>query len=687
MVTLEATDGTSVDIVFTLSATSKLAPQTDGVASRVATELALVINDTPYFSAVVNGGNNQLVDITQTDAGSAGNTTITETPATTQLTSTSFTGGTDTYTIGETITIINTNGVSETFRSSDTQGTGTSKDFQTGTANQTAINLAQRINNFSSTFDVTATASTNTVNLSQDVAGLAGNTTITPSAPAELTIVNFNGGLDLVTPGTIPSPETTVTIQDAVGTTQVFLAVASGATLGTQFNTGGSADDIALSLATSVNANPFFVTATASGSRIELEMDTVGTIGNGQTLSSSELTEISVTSAFSGGIDNVTDGTTITVIDSSGPPGGEVTFTARNTVVAATDFQIDNVDPSNTIENFRDTLNANAFDVSATSVGTTATLTQGTNGPDGNTTIATSDSDEFTVAGFTGGTYSVLLGTTITLTDTAGTTATIEAVDGATTATTFDVQPTISDTLDNLNTAIGLAGLDMTGTNSDPTLNLLQNVDGSTGNTPIVIADDGGTMTAVSFTNGADASLNLVSDLSPIALSIRELTVYNGDNILIVEDSESVPVESFNVLNRPETFQYDYRFGGVPIVPTGQPAATLSNFKNNSGYKFIGLRDQPIVDPNTQVFVKVEGFIADQPGYNGAYPADTPLPKIPPVSLSINLVVDLLEDKIFGDPVIPSPASRPGANIKLGVERRGQTRFILTNSTVKKPKL
>jgi hypothetical protein len=680
IVTLEPTDGgVATEIVFSTTPNSKQV-QTSGLASDVASSLASIINSTTDFSAVVNGGDDQLVDITQNTAGSAGNTTIVENPVTNQLGSTNFTGGTDTYTIGDTITIVNTDGTSTAFTASATQGTGSSTDFQTGTQSLCATNLAERINNHSATFDVTATVSTNTVNLTQDETGSAGNTTITATTPADLTITNFTGGTDKVTPGT------TVTVEDANGTSVVFTGVASGAGAN-QFNTSGSANDIALSLASSINGNAFFVTATASGSSVELDMDTVGTVGNGQTLTSSATGEISVTSAFSGGVDNVTDGTTITVIDSSGPPGGEVTFTARNTVVAATDFQIDNVDPSNTITNFVGAVNTNPFDVTGIGVGTTATLTQGTNGPDGNQTIATSDSDEFTVAGFTGGTYSVLLGTTITLTDTNGTTATIEAVDGATTATTFDVQPTISDTLDNLNTAIGLAGLDMTGTNSDPTLNLLQNVDGATGNTPIGIADAGGTVTAVSFTGGTNASLNLVSDLSPIALSIRELTVYNGDNILIVEDSESVPVESFNVLNRPETFQYDYRFGGVPIVPTGQPAATLSNFKNNSGYKFIGLRDQPIVDPNTQVFVKVEGFIADQPGYNGAYPADTPLPKIPPVSLSINLVVDLLEDKIFGDPAIPSPASRPGANIKLGVERRGQTRFILTNSTVKKPKL
>ena len=330
-------------------------------------------------------------------------------------------------------------------------------------------------------------------------------------------------------------------------------------------------------------------------------------------------------------------------------------------------------------------MNANAFDVTALAPSTTATLTQGTTGLAGNTTLATSNATEFTVVGFSGGTFSVPLGATIQLEDTSGTTATLTATAGATTATAFTIAATISDTIDNIITAIGLAGLAIAGVNNNPTLNLGQNVAGLAGNTTIVTTGSGGTLTPTGFANGANISLNLVNALSPIALSIRELTVYNGDNILIVEDSESVPVESFNVLTRPETFQYEYTYGGVPIIPTGQPAATLANFKKNTGYKFIGLRDQPIVDTNTQVFVKVEGFIANQPTYNGGYPANTPLPKIPPISLSINLVVDLLEDKIFGDPAVPSPASRPGANIKLGARRRGATKLLISNSNVRNP--
>ena len=507
-------------------------------------------------------------------------------------------------------------------------------------------------------------------------APVAATGTVSASGP---TAVAATGELRIID----PPAGMTVTIQDALGTTVVFTAVIGAPGVNQfeidPFNVPGPAP---ANLAATINANAFLVSANDVGDRVALTMDTVGTVGNGKTLTTSNLGGISVTSAFSGGVDNVTDGTTITVIDSAAV---SVTFTAKQTPVAATDFQIDNVTPANTIANFRDTVNANAFDVTALAPSTTATLTQGTTGLAGNTTLATSNATEFTVVGFSGGTFSVPLGATIQLEDTSGTTATLTATAGATTATAFTIAATISDTIDNIITAIGLAGLAIAGVNNNPTLNLGQNVAGLEGNTTIVTTGSGGTLTPTGFANGANISLNLVNDLSPIALSIRELTVYNGDNILIVEDSESVPVESFNVLTRPETFQYEYTYGGVPIIPTGQPAATLANFKKNTGYKFIGLRDQPIVDTNTQVFVKVEGFIANQPTYNGGYPANTPLPKIPPISLSINLVVDLLEDKIFGDPAVPSPASRPGANIKLGARRRGATKLLISNSNVRNP--
>ena len=171
--------------------------------------------------------------------------------------------------------------------------------------------------------------------------------------------------------------------------------------------------------------------------------------------------------------------------------------------------------------------------------------------------------------------------------------------------------------------------------------------------------------------------------MSPVAITVKDLTVYNGNNILIVEDSESVSASEFNILNSTKELSFVYTFDGTNIDPEGQTAQPLSHDSEDSRYKFIGFRDQPIVDPNSQVFVKIDAFIANLPDYVGVYPANTPLPKIPPISLSINLVVDLLEDKVFGDIAAPSPASRAAANIKLSAREVGDNKIIIDNSTTK----
>jgi hypothetical protein len=325
------------------------------------------------------------------------------------------------------------------------------------------------------------------------------------------------------------------------------------------------------------------------------------------------------------------------------------------------------------------------------------------------TTPIASSSDEVDPGGveapalgiFSGGTNNVGNGQAITVTDAAGASsalvATLDTAPGPGTLLFTIDQATPTQTMSNFRTAVNvvMAG-DVTAAidGGDPLkINLTQDTLGPTGN---FVGGNGNIQVAplrgfpaliVNFAGGAFGGPVITGNLSPIALTLRELSVYNGDNILVVEDSQSVSVGNFNVLNRPETFQYNYQYPPATITPFGQAAAPLNDFKGEVGYKFIGLRDQPIVTPNAQVFVQVEGFIESIITAAGGYPADTPSPKIPPISFTMNLVVDLLEDSIFGDPLVPSPASRAAANIKLGKQRVGQNKIIITNAVSRKPTL
>lgn len=761
------TNGTSATFTYKVVPAGGLQISNQGTAATIASSSETVIN--AHAIDITANTVGTTINLTQDIEGSGGDTTITVAldPGA-KLTETNFSGGVSAFPVGQSITITDALAVSETFFATENTETGT-QFMSKGTVAESLDSLADAI--ALSVLTMSAVEIAGTLQLAQSFDGTVGNVAITQSGLGTATLVGMAGGTDTVVSGT------TVTVQDADGTTVPFVA-------GTDFVIVGSPTVVADSFGTAVNGTVGLETTAlaAVGGVITLRQQAYGTIGNGQILTALPGAQgIAVSAPFAGGVDNVTLLGTLTLVDAAGVgtvfeavgsgavhpqfnvvqedpaitmsnlnaaindaglaldytsvidggdptqlnvtqdtygtigdkantdaivgiavpnfTGGVDNVTIGTTVtvedsfavsfpfVAGTDFAVVQETPATTMSNFAAAVTAWGGNVTGSSVGTTATLTQGTAGPDGNTTILSSDDSELEPTGFSGGTFSVELGSIITLEDTDGTIATFTAVDGATTATTYDVQPSISDTLDNLLTAIGLSGIDISGVNNSPILDLTQDQSGSGGNNTITVTNDAtpATLSPSGFTGGTNMSLNLVNPLSPIALSMRELTVYNGDNILIVEDSEAVSVGDFNVLSSPETFQYTFQYPlGNLLTPTGQPAAVLPVQQPESDYIFVGLRDQPIVDANSHVLCKIEAFMQSVPTYDGAYPADTPLPKIPPISLSMNLIVDLLEDKIFGDPLVPSPASRAAANIKLGTQDIGNNRIRITNAVSKK---
>jgi hypothetical protein len=72
------------------------------------------------------------------------------------------------------------------------------------------------------------------------------------------------------------------------------------------------------------------------------------------------------------------------------------------------------------------------------------------------------------------------------------------------------------------------------------------------------------------------------------------------------------------------------------------------------------------VSNNVEILLTVHAFI------NIPIPSP-PVVAFPPLEIpfTANLIVDILEDKVFGDPRNPSPASRAGATVKVGVRELG----------------
>jgi hypothetical protein len=417
------------------------------------------------------------------------------------------------------------------------------------------------------------------------------------------------------------------------------------------------------------------------------------------TITNQNIAAVAADAVFSAGGASVQVGLDINVRNSAGL---NITVTSANPAINPNEFSI-GVNSTEAMASLAVVLDA-VGGISAVAVGLDVTVTQDQIGTVENGQLATSSATG--VRGisnpgtFTGGIDNITDGLLIVLEDVGGLTETFEfdfagggVAPGNIGVTIDNVTP--AQSMRNLNDAINASALDMIAAHTDGTLvvNVTQDDSGAAGNIPIT-SSIGAQIAVVGFAGGAAVggaiSLNLTNNLSPIAISVKDLTVYNGNNILIVEDGESVSASEFNIIEQSEQLQFSYTWNGNLFTPEGQTAQPLTESHHEDGYKFIGFRDQPIVDPNSQVFVKVDAFISNLPVWATAdpgYPADTPLPKIPPVSFSINLVVDLLEDKVFGDVFAPSPASRAAANVKLSARDIGDNRIVLENSVSKKPEI
>ena len=146
-----------------------------------------------------------------------------------------------------------------------------------------------------------------------------------------------------------------------------------------------------------------------------------------------------------------------------------------------------------------------------------------------------------------------------------------------------------------------------------------------------------------------------VPPLSPlgVAISVGNLSLYNGQTLFV--QLEDMDASTFQVL---PDFRTDFltTAGG-----SGSQRENPYNYLSRRSRFFPGLRDYPVVFGTANVTMTVQAFIG-QPMTGGV---DMNIP------FSCYVVADLVEDYVFGDPVINSPAARAGANVKLGAKDMG----------------
>ena len=145
-----------------------------------------------------------------------------------------------------------------------------------------------------------------------------------------------------------------------------------------------------------------------------------------------------------------------------------------------------------------------------------------------------------------------------------------------------------------------------------------------------------------------------------IAVAIRNLEVYNGAELFVTEDNQCMDANTFAVF---QSSAEGSLFGGggggagaFSTVPSRQYRRRYSRF-------FAGLRDNPVVGSSSQVRITVQYF------------SRVPIPAASSMRIpfSCNLVAEMVEDRVFGNPVVPSVSARRGAQVKASSAELGQT--------------
>ena len=143
-----------------------------------------------------------------------------------------------------------------------------------------------------------------------------------------------------------------------------------------------------------------------------------------------------------------------------------------------------------------------------------------------------------------------------------------------------------------------------------------------------------------------------------VAIAVKNLQVYNGQQLFIVGQNNFLDGEEVRALPSLGSSGFTGGFlGGLVSRYQGQRPWQTAAFRQ----QFMGLRDYPVVDEVAQATIEVQAFVRNlASGFSIVVPA------------TVSLVVEMLEDRVFGNIMNPSPAARAGANVKVGTKEVGK---------------
>jgi hypothetical protein len=147
-----------------------------------------------------------------------------------------------------------------------------------------------------------------------------------------------------------------------------------------------------------------------------------------------------------------------------------------------------------------------------------------------------------------------------------------------------------------------------------------------------------------------------LTNLSQALFSLANLKVYNT-NTLFVQDQEIAAYDFGIFPTEQNVFNLCENNGVVPggaLVPMAAAFGWLTTQRRNYCY-YASLRDYPVVTENATVSIEVRVFTNDIVA-NAAVV----------MPFMVSLVVEVVEDVLFGDPVHTGPEARAGATVKAG---------------------
>ncbi len=161
-----------------------------------------------------------------------------------------------------------------------------------------------------------------------------------------------------------------------------------------------------------------------------------------------------------------------------------------------------------------------------------------------------------------------------------------------------------------------------------------------------------------------------------VAIAVKNLQVYNGQQLFIVGQNNFIDGEEIRAL---PTLGSSGFTGGLlgGLIPRyqGQRPWQTAAFRQ----QFMGLRDYPVVDEVAQATIEVQAFVRNlASGFSIVVP------------VTVALVVELLEDRVFGNIMNPSPAARAGATVSVGTrevgKKDGRDQLALRSLRYERPK-